>query len=145
MDLDGLIFILNFDFTNSYLNRSLFLVKKSQMTVLIYLGVEGRGRNSWVQSTYLSYFCQFWFFFPVLCWWQPHSVKAVILLDTLGTRIAECNSSRKLIIYIEGYQFYSAGMKQFILCSEQTKNLFCSHKSVFWISNLQCVMSFIFH
>lgn len=32
MDLDGLVFILNFDlyyvFTNFYLNRSLFLVKK---------------------------------------------------------------------------------------------------------------------
>lgn len=107
-------FILNFDlyyvFTNSYLNRPLFLVKKSPITLFIYLGVEGRGRNSWVLSTYLSYFCQFRFFFPVLCWWQPHSVKAVILLDTLGTRIAECNSSRKLIIYIKGYKFCSAGM-----------------------------------
>ena len=46
MDLGFLVFIRNFElyyvFTNDYLSRSSFLVKKRQMTLFIYLGVEGR-------------------------------------------------------------------------------------------------------
>lgn len=82
--------------------------RRSPMTLFMYPGVEGRGRNSWVLSTYLSYLCQNWFFILVVCWWQLHSVIAVILLDTVGTRIGEHSWSRRLIIYKKSYQFCSA-------------------------------------